>query len=197
MNINQFIDRLARKLSSLPEQELKQTIDYYYEIISDKMNDGMSENEAIDSLGSIDEIAASILSDTSTLKTDSSKTKVKESNQTNWKSIITSATAIIWIPILIGLIGAAIGLYVSLWSIVISFGATSLATGVGALVSIFGIIDICTGAVGSGLTWIAMGIGSLGLCFIFYAITVYSGKLVLLLTKKIFTPIKRGGKHEN
>ena len=70
MNRNQFIDILARKLSSLPEQEIKQTIDYYYEIISDKINDGMSEDQAIESLGSIDEIVAATLSDTATNNLD-------------------------------------------------------------------------------------------------------------------------------
>lgn len=195
MNRNQFIDKLAKKLSNLSEQELKQTIDYYYEIISDKINDGMTEDEAIDSLGSIDEIASSILSDNFILKNDKASNKNKKEN--NWKGITIGATAIIWIPILIVLIGAAIGIYVSLWAIVISFGATSLATGIGTLVSILGIIDICTGAVGSGLTWISMGIGSLGLCFIFYTITIYSGKFMIYITKKIFTPKKRGEKHEN
>lgn len=195
MNRNQFIDKLAKKLSNLSEQELKQTIDYYYEIISDKINDGMTEDEVIDSLGSIDEIASSILSDNFILKNDKANDKNKKEN--NWKGITIGATAIIWIPILIGLIGGAIGIYVSLWAIVISFGATSLATGIGTLVSILGIIDICTGAVGSGLTWISMGIGSLGLCFIFYTITIYSGKFMIYITKKIFTPKKRGKKHEN
>lgn len=197
----EFIDVLARKLSRMPKNDLKQTIDYYYEIITDKVNDGMSEEEAVASLGSIEEIVEATLSDISLSDPDSEKINdiKKTRKNTNWKSITIGATAIIWVPILIGLIGGAIGLYVSLWAIVVSFGATSLATGAGTLVTISGIIDVCTGSIGSGLTWIAIGIGSLGLCFIFYAITIYSGKLMTLLTKKIFTLNKknRGEKHED
>ena len=196
MNRNQFIDILARKLSKMPEKELKQTIDYYYEIISDKMNDGMTEEQAIESLGSLDEIVTDTLSDAS----DSCET-VKEKKESKWKNITIGATAIIWVPVLIGLFGGLIALYISLWAIVISLGAITLATGVGTLVSILGIVDICTGAVASGLTIISMGIGSLGLSFIFYTITVYSGKGMILLTRKIFTTNfknkTRGGKYEN
>ena len=184
MNRTQFIDKLAKKLSKLPKKELKETVDYYYEIIDDKVNEGMSEEDAINSLGSIDKIANSILPE---------ETLRENKKQTNWKIVLLSSTAIIWIPVLISLLAVAFAIYVSLWAIVISLGASSLATLVGSLVSIYGFIDLFNGSIGSGLTYISMGIGSIGLSFVLYYVTILSGKLLVLLTKKIFA---RGEKNE-
>ena len=171
MNRIQFIDKLAKRLSKLPKKELKETIDYYYEIIDDKVSEGMSEDEAINSLGSIEEIVNSILPE--------QKETVKE--KSNWKTIVLS------------LIAGAFAVYVSLWAIVISLGAASLATLVSSLVSIYGFIDLFNGNIGSGLTYVSMSIGSIGLSFILYFLTIQSGKLLVILTKKIFT---RGEKNE-
>ena len=63
MNKNTFFETLKVRLAGIPEKELQQAIDYYDEIISDKVEDGISEQDAIESLGSIDEIVKSILSD--------------------------------------------------------------------------------------------------------------------------------------
>ena len=188
MNRIQFIEKLANKLSDLPENELKETIDYYYEIIDDKVSEGMSEEEAINSLGSIEEIVNSIIPNQFTDTTINHNKK-----QSNWKTIFVSSTAIIWVPVLISLIAAIFAIYVSLWAVVISLGVSSLATLVSSLISIYGFIDLFNGSIGSGLTYISMGIGSIGLSFILYFITIQFGKLLVLLTNKIF---KRGEKNE-
>ena len=49
----EFLNELERQLSGLSQAEISKTTSFYSEIISDKTEDGMTEEEAVASLGSI------------------------------------------------------------------------------------------------------------------------------------------------
>ena len=60
MDKKTFLDELRNRLSFLPKDELERTIAYYNEMISDRIDTGMSEEEAVKAVGSIDEIVESV-----------------------------------------------------------------------------------------------------------------------------------------
>ena len=43
----EFLSKLEKRLLGIPKEDLERTLDYYNEIISDKVEDGMSEEEAL------------------------------------------------------------------------------------------------------------------------------------------------------
>jgi uncharacterized membrane protein len=47
MNKSQFLKQLAAKLEGLRQHEIDSTIFYYSEMIDDRVEDGMSEEEAV------------------------------------------------------------------------------------------------------------------------------------------------------
>jgi hypothetical protein len=57
MNKNEFSNELRRRLSGLPQDELERTVSYFCEMIDDRVEDGMTESDAVASLQSFDEIA--------------------------------------------------------------------------------------------------------------------------------------------
>ncbi|MEG1146062.1 MAG: DUF1700 domain-containing protein, partial [Bacilli bacterium] len=61
MNKKQFIKELEYKLSILDEQELKDTINEYKDIIELKVKSGITEEEAVLEFGELDELATEIL----------------------------------------------------------------------------------------------------------------------------------------
>ena len=65
MNKEQFLLQLGEKLASLPYSEVRRSLDFYKEIIDDRIEDGMTEEEAVTSLESIDVIAERIILDLS------------------------------------------------------------------------------------------------------------------------------------
>jgi len=65
MNKKDFLRELQRKLKALKKEERKKYIEYYDEIISDIVENGVSEEEAIRHQGSIAQIANDILANTS------------------------------------------------------------------------------------------------------------------------------------
>ena len=60
----EFILELKNKLSGLPQAEVDDRLLFYSEMIDDRIEDGMTEEAAVNDLGSIDEIASQIFMDT-------------------------------------------------------------------------------------------------------------------------------------
>lgn len=60
MKKSEFIDELCRRLRLLPPDEAQRTVLFYSEAIDDRMEDGMTEEEAVESLGSLDDIVRDV-----------------------------------------------------------------------------------------------------------------------------------------
>ena len=62
MNKTELLNSLRESLCGLPEEELTKSLDFYSEMIDDRIEDGMSEDEAVAAMGEPQEIADKILS---------------------------------------------------------------------------------------------------------------------------------------
>ena len=58
MTKDEFMARLRKALSGLPESEISRTLDFYDEMIDDRIEDGMTESAAVEAAGPIETIAA-------------------------------------------------------------------------------------------------------------------------------------------
>ena len=56
MNKIEFINEIKCRLSNYPEEEIDKAMSFYVESIEDRVEDGMSEEEAVASLGNINDI---------------------------------------------------------------------------------------------------------------------------------------------
>ena len=56
MKRNEFLSKLKERLWALPEADKQCSLDYYSEMIDDRMEDGLSEEEAVAAIGDLDEI---------------------------------------------------------------------------------------------------------------------------------------------
>lgn len=74
MNQKTYFDRLRSCLSSVPKEEQNRLIEYYTEIISDKIENGMTEQAALEELGTPEQLAHQILEDNPELSHCSTKT---------------------------------------------------------------------------------------------------------------------------
>lgn len=94
----EFLTELDRRLEVLPREEADRHLTYYAEILADRAEDGMTDEEAVASLESLDTITNRILSMHYTTK--------KEKNRDR-------RTAIICVSLIISLISLIIGLLVA------------------------------------------------------------------------------------
>ncbi len=110
MDKKSFLDQLRERLSFLPASELERTLAYYSEIISDRMDNGMSEQEAVAAVGSIDEIVESVSTEGNYPETNGTEKKLSTPAKVMlYIGLVASYLVLIWDIILsvIFVIGAA------------------------------------------------------------------------------------------
>ena len=61
MTKTEFLVQLKEKLSCLPQADIQQSLEYYVEMIDDRIDDGMSEESAVQSVGTPEKIAEEIV----------------------------------------------------------------------------------------------------------------------------------------
>ena len=203
MSKQEFIDELRAKLSKLPNIDIEERLRFYEEMINDRMEDGLSEQEAISGIGSIDEIYLQISQDVPKSHLNLDKTRQKSKTRKNKKIIILSSTAIIWGPILIALavsalalaislVALAISLFVTLWVLVASvwaiFAAFTLSAPAAILIAI---LNIFSGNILPGIAIIGGGMVVAGLAIFAFFGALYATKGSAVLTKKSFLGISK------
>lgn len=193
MNKAEFLAALRERLSGLPEEDFNKSIDYYTEMIDDRVEDGMSEEEAVACLGSMDEIITQILSEVSLPKLVKEKVKPKRALAV-WEIILIIISAPIWFPIVLSVVTTILSAYLSIWMMVLSLYLLDLSIAISGIAFIgLAIAELLKGAfavfgalLGFGL--VALGVSIL-LFFTFNLITkgiIYISKKVLLGIKSLF-----------
>ena len=84
----EFLSALERQLASLPESDRKRSILYFDEIIADRMEEGLSEEEVLAEMESVEEIAKGILSDAAEEPVEPEKTVHKVGGCPLWLAIL-------------------------------------------------------------------------------------------------------------
>ena len=100
MNKSEFFKELDKALDGLPEQDKERIIDYYKEIIADRIESGQDEASAVESVGAIEEIVNQALTDDKE-KSDDMQGTVKRRKVSKRQLAILIAGSPLWIPLLI------------------------------------------------------------------------------------------------
>ncbi len=186
----EFILSLNEKLSGLPQDDVRERLNFYSEMIEDRMEEGLSEEEAVLAVGSVDEIAAQIVSDIPEKNTEKEKTKSKRRFKA-WEIALLVLGSPVWFSLLIAAFAVVFSLYAVLWSVIVSLWAvfaSFIACAVGYIAA--GVGFVIAGKTLSGIAVISLGIVCAGLSILsFYGCKALT-KAVLLLTKNVALYIK-------
>ena len=189
MNRYDFLYALREKLFQLPESEVQAHLAYYEEMIDDRMEDGMTEEEAVASLEDVSVIAERILQETPI--TTLVKTKVKpKKGWTPMAIVLAVIGSPIWLSILISLAAVVISVVASLWSIVIAVGACAVGIAVAGLLLIAASPFLWNPGFTSTFLCIAGGLCAIGVAILLFVGTKYLAKAIVLLCKAIFKAVK-------
>ena len=120
MNTKEFIDKLQKKLRTLPKAEAAERISFYLEMIDDGIEEGLSEEEAIARIGSIEEIAGQIVSEANADEGKALSGKSKLS-PLEWALVIIGSP--IWLPIFIAAMAIFSCVYVAVWVLIAAIWA--------------------------------------------------------------------------
>jgi uncharacterized membrane protein len=117
MDKHDFLHALEERLAGLAESDRQASLDFYAEMLDDLTESGMTEADAVASLGSVDAIAEEILMDTPLPKLIKAKMKPKRRMRA-WEIVLIAVGSPVWFPILIALFAVALSLYITLWAAV-------------------------------------------------------------------------------
>lgn len=184
MNKTQFILEIYEKLPYLPSDEIDERISFYIEIIDDRIEDGLSEEEAVSAVGTVDEIVSHLVADVPLTKIV--KGRIKSSRKLKaWEIVLLALGSPIWISIGLALFAVVLSVYISLWSVLISLWAVFLSLvcySIGCIA--VGVFYACINDVLIGLVAVSAGLVCAGLSiFMLYGCKA-STKGILILTKK-------------
>lgn len=190
MSKQEFLVQLRKGLSGLPQEDIEERLTFYSEMIDDRMEEGITEEDAVSRIGSVDTIISQIKADIPLAKLVREKITPKKHLKT-WGVVLLVLGSPIWLSLLIAAFAVILSLYASLWSVVISLWAvfgSLIGCAFGGVVA--GIVIACSGNALSGIAMLAAGIVCAGLSiFMFYGCKVAT-KGCLILTKKFAVWIK-------
>lgn len=190
MTKQEFLAALQDGLQGLPQSDIDERVSFYAEMIDDRVEDGLSEEEAAAAIGSAEAIAAQIIADTPIAKLV--KHKMAHRRLSTFEVVLIAFGFPIWFSLLVAAVAVVFSLYVTLWAVIVSLWsvfAALVGSAFGCLVG--GILFLCMGKTFSGLATIAAALVCAGLSiFAFYGCKAAS-KGVVLLTKKLGVAIKR------
>lgn len=172
MTKQEFLSELERALGKLPHAEVEQALAFYDEAISDRMEDGLSEAEAVADLGSIDEITAQISAETPPIPRAIARANT---GSRTLNIVLLAVFSPIWVPVALALAAAALAVYVAIWAVIAALWAVDAVlvlmplAGLAALASTLGGGIPLPGVFVFGLSLVSSGFGLVASFAVFWA----------------------------
>lgn len=181
MKKNEFLDKLKASLWAMPAADQQRSVDYYSEMIDDRMDDGLTEEEAVAAIGDLDEIVKQILTETPRPPVVVEPVK-KQRRVEPWMIVLLVLGSPLWIPLVVSVVSAVLSVYVSLWTVVITLYALAIGVGAAAIGCVIG----CFFMIGrAGVILVTLGAALLcaGIGILLFLLGNLAAKGMIALTK--------------
>ncbi|MGM9603097.1 MAG: DUF1700 domain-containing protein [Faecousia sp.] len=175
MNKEDFSCALQTKLSGLPQEDLERSLEFYREAIDDRMESGLTEEEAVGDLGPVDEIVEQILSETPLPKLIRAKVTPSHALRA-WEIILLVLGSPVWLPLILAAAATGLAIYAAIWSVMIAVYAVVLAF------ALSGMVLLITGI--GQLLFAGMGLALIGLSVLLFFAANEIAKGIVFLSRK-------------
>ena len=190
MNKQEFLARLRESLAGLPQGDVEEWLNFYGEMIDDRMEDGLSEAEAVASAGPVERIAAQVIADTPLAKIAKERLRPKRRLGAGVVLLLVLG-APLWLSLCMAAAAVVFSLYMSLWAVTVSLWAVFGSLAACALSGAAGCAVLAAGGqVMPGMALLAAGLVCAGLSILMFCGCAAVTKGILLLTRKMATGMK-------
>ncbi len=191
MTKQDFIAELRAKLSGLPKQDVEDRLNFYSEMIDDRIEEGVTEEEAVLRIGAVDVIASQIVADIPLAKIAKQRIKPKRRLKA-WEIVLLALGSPIWFSLLVAAFAVILALYASVWSVIVSLWsvfAAFVGCAVGGVLAFP--IMLFQGNALVGIVLLGAGLLCAGLAILMFFGCLAATKGVCILTKKIVLKTKK------
>lgn len=194
MRRDDFLDQLSTYLQSLPFSERQSTIDFYAEQIDDRIDDGMSEEEAVASLEHPKDIANNLLSlrDEQSLEFYVPQHEPQKTSNSNIALIVIVLilTCWIWIPLLLGILFVIAGIYATLFALVVSGLVLGVSCVLGGLAALASAATLIPSSLLAAISHLGLALGLIGLSILSFLAAYYISKFTIWMSVELAHTIK-------
>lgn len=193
MNTQAFLARLGDLLSCLPDDKIAETQAFYAEAIADRIEDGMTEAEAVASMGAPGAIAEEILDELPAVPRAIAKTR-RKSTVLLWALAIIGSP--IWLSLAVAFAAVAVSVYATIWICAACIWAIAVLLVLACpLAMVFAFWGACAGNIPFAIGQVGVGLIALGLglaCGLgAFAASRQLARLSRLWLRKTASPFKR------
>ena len=189
MDKHDFLLALEKRLEGLPEADRQASLDFYSEMLDDLVEGGMTEREAVATLGSPEAIAEEILLEMPLPKLV--KAKMEKRRLSGLEITLLAVGFPIWLPILIALLAVALAVYITFWAVVLSLYAADLALAVSVPAGLIAAIALfASGQPAAALLFLGAGLVLAGLTVLWLLLCNLTAKGMWQLGKLTLRGIK-------
>lgn len=180
MNRQTFFYELRKGLAGLPKADVEKTVEYYNEVIDDRIEEGLSESEAVATLGPVEQIVPQILADVPLPQLVRERI-AKQRKLRAWEIVLLIVGAPLWFPLLLTGIILIFTFFLVIWILIFTLYIIVLSFGLSGIASlVFSVIGFVSGDLTQGLLWLGTGLLMLGLTVL---LLLASNKLAAVLAK--------------
>ena len=178
------------RLSGLPAAEVNERFSFYDEMINDRIEDGLSEEEAVAQVGTPEEISNQILSEIPLSALVKEKVRPKRALRV-WEIILLILGFPLWFPLLLSAFIIILAFYIVIWSLVISLFAIDLSLGFASIAAlVMAIIYLFQGKISSAVLMLGASAICAGLTVLLFIGCIAAAKGMCVVTKKSILGIK-------
>lgn len=161
MNRVKFIQTLRKHLSELPAYEVEKSVNYFNEMIDDRIEEGMTEEEAVADIGDVRLVAERILDEERPLLEQLKSQIMPKKGLSGWVIALLILGAPLWLSLLLaaGLLFLAVCLIaLAVWVVALAFTVQGGATIISSLFRIGdGVLPVLA-TLSVGLIMVGLGI---------------------------------------
>lgn len=185
-----FLEELRKRLTGLPEEDIEERIAFYSELVDDRMEEGLTEEQAIAETGPIDEIVSQIIAETPLHKLVKVSAQTRKPMSTG-QVVLLAAGSPLWAALGVAVLAVIFALYLVLWALVFTLWVLFGSFVVSALGCIAGAIyQFILGQPLQALMCLGAGLFLAGLSIFLFFGCVAATKGTAKLSRKIVVWIK-------
>ena len=190
MNKQEFLAALQAGLKGLPRGDIQHWVEFYREMVEDRMEDGMSEEEAVAALGPVRDLVAQILSETPLPRLVHEKVKPKRPMKA-WEIILLVLGSPVWVPLACAAVLVLLAGYAVLWACIITLYALDLTAALGGVALIISaLFYFPPNHVLSQIFFGGAGLMSAGIAVLLFLVSGKVTTWLLRLSKKALLAVK-------
>ena len=191
MKKEEFLSELEKRLSGLSQEEIAERVSFYREMIDDRIDDGVSEEEVIAQIGPVDMVVEQIMSEIPLSRLVKDKVTPKK-GLSIWQIVLLAVTFPVWFPLAIAGAIVALVLYITIWIIVAALYVVNVALVISAVAALIaGIALFAAGEAAKGGLSIGGALVCAGLSVLWFFGCVWISKGLVRLTGRALMKCKQ------